>query len=109
MACRLSSFFLTSEISAQEKWHNLPTDLPVACNLLPLAVCHSPLAAYGHGLSLDLEPVLTIHVLDGAVVSREGEELLPELEHSGLLANILLTVWKDQHTAGMAWNMWTSR
>ena len=35
-----------------------------------------------------LEPVPAFHILDGAIVATEAEELLPQLKHSQLLHHV---------------------
>ena len=35
-----------------------------------------------------LEPVSALHILDGAIVATEAEELLPQLQHSQLLHHV---------------------
>ena len=59
-------------------------------------ICHNPLTVDGESTSLDLEPVPSLHVPDCAVVSGEGEELLPQLEAGHVGSHVLLGL--RQHT-----------
>ena len=67
--------------------------LPVARDDFALAVSHRPLAGDGQSRAFYLEPVPALGVSDRAVISGEGEELLPELENSQLLPEVGLALW----------------
>ena len=68
-------------------------------------ICHNPLTVDRESTSLDLEPVPSLHVPDGAVVPGEGEELLPQLEAGHVWPHVLLGVWQHTQARGVTCRM----
>ena len=65
---------------------------------------HGPHTVDREGTSFNFKPVSSLNILDSAVVTREGEELLPELEAGQLGPHVVLASRKHKKTLAVALN-----
>ena len=66
---------------------------------------HGPHTVDREGTSFNFKPVSSLNILDSAVVTREGEELLPELEAGHLLPHVVLAARQHRQRRGVAWTV----